>query len=198
MVNIRKTSLKRETKETTISCTLDLDASTPIDIETSVPFFNHLLHAMSFHGNFSLVIRATGDVDIDAHHLLEDCGLVIGDALASFALDSASLARFGHAVIPMDEALSEVAIDICGRSTCSYRADFPQKLVGNFDTSLLREFLNALAGRAKISLHAVIHAGENSHHMAESLFKALGKAIAGAYRISGERKAGMSTKGTLA
>jgi len=193
----RTISLKRETKETTISLTLALDESGPQDITTDVPFFSHLLHAMSFHGGFGLTLTARGDVDIDAHHLVEDTGLVLGDALKAAIADSPAFARYGHAVIPMDDALAEAAVDVSGRPTLVYRARYPQALVGSFQTALIREFLTALVQRAAISLHALIRSGENSHHMAEALFKALGKAISRAFDIRGVNRSGLSTKGTL-
>jgi imidazoleglycerol-phosphate dehydratase len=193
----RQHSLKRETKETNISLTLSLDEAEPVAIDTGVPFFDHLLTAMSFHGGFGLELKAKGDLSVDAHHLVEDTGLVLGDAFLALTGDKPAVTRFGHAVIPMDEALSEVSVDVCGRAACVYRADYPQKLVGAFDTALIREFLLALAQRAKISLHAAVREGENSHHMAESLFKALGKALAAAYAPAPGRGS-VSTKGTIA
>ncbi|RPJ07647.1 MAG: imidazoleglycerol-phosphate dehydratase HisB [Spirochaetaceae bacterium] len=194
-MNKRKAQTKRETKETQISVELAFDSAEPVSVQTPVPFFNHLLTSMAFHGGFSLVIKATGDVEVDAHHLVEDTGLVLGDVLFLVSSGSDSLKRFGHSVIPMDEALSEVSIDVCGRSYCGLEASFPQQLVGAFDTALLREFFTALAQRAKISLHVQVRRGENSHHMAESLFKALGKTLAAAYQ-EGTGK-GISTKGVI-
>lgn len=193
----RRHSLKRETKETNISLTVGLDEAEPIEIDTGVPFFDHLLTAMSFHGGFSLSLKAKGDLSVDAHHLVEDSGLVLGDALSALTASDPAIRRFGHAVIPMDEALSEVSVDVCGRPACVYRAEFPQPLVGAFDTSLIREFLLALTQRAKISLHAAVREGANSHHMAECLFKALGKALAAAFVPAPERGS-ISTKGTIA
>lgn len=193
----RSITINRETKETKIRCTVNLDSREPLEISTSVPFLDHLLHAMSFHGGFSLIIEAKGDVAVDAHHLVEDTGLVLGDALAGLSSDTTRLARFSHALIPMDEALAEVAIDVCGRSTLVFQADFPQKNIGTFDPALLKEFLNALSQRARISLHATIRKGENSHHMAEALFKALGKALAQAFNPALANPSGISTKGTL-
>ena len=193
----RRYSLTRETKETSIALTLCLDEAEPVEIDTGVPFFDHLLTAMSFHGGFGLSLRAKGDLSVDAHHLVEDTGLVLGDAFLALTAAEPSVKRFGHTVIPMDEALSEVSVDVCGRSACVFRAEFPQPLVGSFDTALIREFLLALAQRAKISLHAAVREGENSHHMAESLFKALGKALAEAYARAPGRES-ISTKGTIA
>ncbi|MBN1797440.1 MAG: imidazoleglycerol-phosphate dehydratase HisB [Spirochaetales bacterium] len=192
----RKSQLTRKTKETHVTIEINLDKSDTIDIATGVPFFNHLLHAMAFHGNFGLKVKAEGDIDVDAHHIVEDLGLVLGEILCGLVTNSGSVMRFGHAVIPMDEALSEIAIDVCGRPTCVYDAEFPQTTVGAFDLLLLREFFFALANRAKISIHVRTRAGKNSHHMAESLFKALGKALSQAYTYN-EKIKNISTKGTI-
>jgi imidazoleglycerol-phosphate dehydratase len=141
-----------------------------------------------------LDLEAKGDLAVDAHHLVEDTGLVLGQAFAEIFAAAGQVARFGHAVIPMDEALSEVAVDVCGRPTLAWRAGFPQVWVGAFDTSLLKEFFSAFVSQAKISLHAETRCGENSHHMAEALFKALGCALQQAYRLV---EAEMSSKGRI-
>lgn len=172
---------RRTTRETDIELELDLGSSEEPVIQTTLPFFDHLLTAMAFHGGFLLRIRARGDVEVDPHHLVEDVGLVLGAALLEHQRRTPSFGRFGHAILPMDEALSEVALDVCGRSTCVYSAHFPQPRAGQFDLWLVREFLVALAQKAQIALHAHCRYGENAHHMVESLFKALGKALAQAY-----------------
>ncbi len=175
--------------------TLSLDFEQDrIDIQTGIGFFDHLLVSMAFHGRFALSLKGQGELHVDAHHLVEDVGLVFGQALSGVFAKTTQIERFGHAVIPMDEALAEVVVDVCGRPTLSYDARYPQDRVGDFDMALLREFFLALAHQAGMSLHLVLRAGENSHHMAEALFKALGKAIAEAYRPSG---AGMSSKGRI-
>jgi imidazoleglycerol-phosphate dehydratase len=191
--NGRTATVARKTRETDITLTIDLDAAGGT-IRTGVPFFDHLLASMAFHGRFRLDIEASGDTEVDAHHLVEDTGLVLGQALSDILARAGQVARFGHAVIPMDEALSEVALDVCGRPTLAWRASFPQGWAGSFDLSLLREFLGGLAARAGISLHAVTRAGENSHHMAEALFKALGRALQQAY---GPAEGAMSSKGRI-
>ncbi|NNM53394.1 MAG: imidazoleglycerol-phosphate dehydratase HisB [Spirochaetales bacterium] len=190
-----KVILERQTKETQIALALDMSSSEAPSIATGVPFFDHMLTAMSFHGGFFLEVRGKGDLDVDPHHLVEDVGLVLGDALKKHAEAAGALVRYGFSVIPMDEALSEVVIDVCNRPTCVYRADLPQPRAGNFDLSLVREFLIALANRASVALHAHCRYGENAHHMVEALFKALGKALRQAYQPS----SGLvpSTKGTL-
>ena len=187
----RASEVQRVTKETELFLTLDLDRAEPISIDTGLAFFNHLLTSMAFHGRFSLTIKGKGDLAVDGHHMVEDTGIVLGQALAG-ALSKSGVERFGHAVIPMDEALAEVGIDVCGRPTLAYRMRFPQERVGDFDTALIREFMAGLAMQAGISLHAESRCGENSHHIAEALFKALGRAIAQAYRPSGSE---MSSKG---
>jgi imidazoleglycerol-phosphate dehydratase len=190
----RNVTLARRTKETDIEVSLDPDArGEGSGISTGVGFFDHLLTAFSFHGGIGLYVKATGDLAIDAHHVVEDSGLLMGDALAQ-VLSKGPVRRFGHAVIPMDEALSEVSVDVSGRPYLAYRAVFPQPRVGDFDLSLLREFLMALSSRARMGLHAETRYGENSHHMAEALFKALGKAVSAAYRPADGT---LSTKGSI-
>jgi imidazoleglycerol-phosphate dehydratase len=152
---------------------------------------------MAFHGNFSLKLTGTGDIDVDPHHLVEDTGLVIGDALSKSVELLGAVARFGHSVIPMDDALSEVTIDVCGRPFCSYKAEYPQAFSGSFDMSLLNEFFTALAAKARITLHAECRYGQNSHHMAESLFKALGKALKQSYIPLEKGEGVLSTKGLI-
>jgi imidazoleglycerol-phosphate dehydratase len=191
--NPRRIETSRKTKETDIAVVLDLSGPGDIHVDTGLPFFDHLLTSMAFHGGFSLSVTARGDVEVDAHHLVEDTGLVIGNALADILLRCQPVARFGHAVIPMDEALAEVAIDVCGRPTLGYRPRFPQARAGSFDLWLLREFFLALSNQARISIHVDTRGAENSHHAAEAVFKALGKALAQAY---GPGRA-MSTKGGL-
>jgi imidazoleglycerol-phosphate dehydratase len=190
----RKVKIERKTRETEISLTLDPDTVSAPAIRTGVPFLDHMLTAMSFHGRFSLTVEGRGDIDVDPHHLVEDVGLVLGQAFRELFEKTGSVARFGHAVVPMDEALSEVTIDVCGRPTLSLHASFPQPMAGTFDISLVREFFAGLSSQARISLHIDIRRGENSHHMAESAFKALGKALKQAYSPDGRE---MSSKGRI-
>ncbi len=191
----RKAEDRRETKETRITMEIDFSRR-GADIDMPLPFFKHLLHAMSFHGGFFLTVRAEGDTEVDPHHLIEDTGLVLGRVLTSLVREHGAVRRFGHAVIPMDDALCEVTIDAGGRPYLVYHASYPQEYCGEFSTSLIREFLLALANAAKINLHAQCRCGENSHHMAEALFKALGRALSSAYEVySGQGEA--STKGSI-
>ena len=190
----RTITIERATRETQIALTLDFDGRAEPDVSTGLPFFDHLLSSMSFHGRFSLSIKARGDLEVDPHHLVEDVGLVLGQALAGVLGKTGKVARFAHAVIPMDEALSEVTVDVCGRPTLVLSAQFPQPVAGTFPVALLREFFLGLASEARISLHVDVRRGENSHHMAESAFKALGRALAQAYAPVGDD---MSTKGRI-
>lgn len=187
--------ISRETRETRIRLALEWGRLDEPRVSTTLPFFDHLLTAMAYHGGFFLGIQAEGDTAVDPHHLVEDVGLVLGCALVRSLEGQSTLRRYGHAVVPMDEALSEVVVDVCGRPTCVYRAKLPQQRAGEFDLSLIREFLIGLASTARIALHARCRYGKNAHHMVESLFKALGLALAQAY--SPGSRAVPSTKGLI-
>ncbi len=191
----RLVNVKRTTKETSIELGLDFDVPNQ-SIDTGLPFFDHILTSMAYHGHFGLVLKADGDIDVDAHHLVEDVGIALGSALHQTVEQYGHVCRYGSSIIPMDEALSEVIIDVSGRPYLIYTADYPQEYCGQFSIALLKEFLYALALNAKINLHAHCRYGENSHHMAEALFKALGRACMAAYKKS-ERDEPASTKGVL-
>jgi imidazoleglycerol-phosphate dehydratase len=193
-VSARSAEVRRLTRETEISASLNLDGQGTVNVRTGIGFFDHLLTAMAFHGRMDLTLTAAGDLHVDGHHLVEDTGLVLGQAFSKIFAQLGSVARFGHAVIPMDEALSEIAVDVCGRPALGYRAGFPQDRVGELDMCLLREFFGGLVAEARFALHAETRAGENSHHMAEALFKALGRALQQAYQPAA---APMSTKGRI-
>lgn len=190
----RKAEFSRKTAETDVQVQLDLSQAGPLAVDTGVPFFDHLLKAMAFHGRFALSLRARGDLDVDEHHLVEDTGLALGEALFKLAGGEERVRRFGHAVVPMDESLCEVSLDVCGRPTLVFNGEFPQARIGSFEAVLVREFLSGLAGRARIALHAGLRYGANSHHLAEALFKALGLALSQAYAPA---EGPMSTKGTI-
>ncbi len=192
----RVVQIERKTKETEISVVLEVSSRGTVSIQTGIPFFEHLLHAMAFHGGFNLSIDAKGDTEVDPHHLVEDTGLVLGDAFNKILTSFGPVARFGHSVIPMDEALSEVTIDVSGRPYLVYQAVFPQDVSGTFRMALIREFFVGFANKAFLTLHAVCKYGENSHHMAESLFKAFGKALGAAYAEKPKDEE-MSTKGVI-
>jgi len=197
----RKTVYERTTKETQVEVRLDLaptdDHGVPVvEVVTGVPFFDHMLHAMSFHGGIGLQVTASGDLGVDAHHVVEDVGIVLGECLFQAMERFGPLARFGHSVISMDDALAEVTVDAGGRAFCRFDVAFPQDRVGDFDVWLLREFVRALAGRARINIHAAVRYGSNSHHMAEALCKALGRALGQAFRQDPGRLL-RSTKGQV-
>ncbi len=190
---------ERVTGETKVKVALDFDVREPIELETGVPFLDHMLRAMAFHGGFSLSVKAKGDLEVDAHHTVEDIGLVMGDAFREALKKSSGIMRYGYAVIPMDDSLFEVVVDVSGRPYLYYNASYNQERVGDFDVNLVREFLYGLSSRGRINLHVIQRYGINAHHSIEALFKALGKALASAYQIStnagGEES--MSTKGLV-
>ncbi|MBN2737217.1 MAG: imidazoleglycerol-phosphate dehydratase HisB [Spirochaetales bacterium] len=193
----RKIEYKRKTRETDISIILDPDIGGNISIETSVPFLDHMLLALAHHGGFSLTLKARGDIDIDYHHLVEDIGISLGETFGRVFREHGSVARFGHSLIPMDEALSEAVIDVCGRPVLVYKADYPQPLIKDFDLSLMKEFFIGFVSKAEIALHLICRHGENSHHMIEALFKAFGKALSQAYTPMQGGGEAMSTKGSI-
>ena len=192
----RKSEISRTTKETDIRAFIDLDSQKEPRIDIQLPFFTHILYSMAFHGGFHIDITGRGDIDVDPHHLVEDLGLVLGDAFTAVRTASGPHKRFGHFIIPMDESLAEVTIDAAGRPYLVYQADYPQDRVGDFDIALIKEFLLAFANRGGMNIHAHCKYGNNSHHMAEALFKALGKALGQAFSPA-EGGALLSTKGKL-
>jgi imidazoleglycerol-phosphate dehydratase len=194
----REATVRRETKETCVELSLNLDGSGQYDIATGAGFFDHMLCHIARHGLLDLTVKATGDQHVDDHHLVEDVGIVLGQALAQAVGDKQGISRFGHAICPLDEALVGVALDLSGRSHLEYGLRFPTQKVGGFDTELLLEFFRALASNAALTLHVWPVAGQNSHHLAESAFKSLGRALRMAVELD-ERQGGQvpSTKGRL-
>ena len=195
---MRSALVKRTTKETDITVEIDLDGTGCVEVETGVPFFDHMLNAFGRHGLFDLKVKAVGDIEIDAHHTVEDTGIVLGRALAQALNDKRGIRRFGSAFVPMDEALIHAALDISGRGQLHYDVDLPFGMVGAFDTQLAKEFFIALATNAGITLHVREIAGENAHHVIEASFKAVGRALCEACEIN-PRVAGElpTTKGAL-
>jgi len=173
----RTASLTRTTSETDISLSLNLDGSGKADLSTGIGFLDHMLTALARHALFDLVVRAKGDLHIDFHHTAEDVGIVLGRALAQALGDKRGIRRFGHALVPMDEALVEAAIDISGRPFLAWSASFTRDKVGEMDTELFEEFFRAFAMNALITLHVTQKAGTNAHHVAEGCFKALARAL---------------------
>ena len=194
----RQASLKRETKETQIDLWLDLDGTGSFEIDTGVGFFDHMLSHIAKHGLIDLKLKATGDLQVDAHHLVEDVGIVFGQVLAQAVGDKKGITRYGDALCPLDEALVGVALDLSGRSHLEFGLQFPTQKVGEFDTVLVLEFFRAVAANAAMTLHLWQQSGLNSHHIAESAYKSFGRALRMAV-TSDERQAGLvpSTKGTL-
>jgi len=194
---MRMTTMQRKTAETTILLMLNVDGSGIVDVSTSIPFFDHMLDAFGRHGGLNLTIEAAGDIDVDAHHTVEDVGIVLGQALAKILEDKRGITRFGHSVMPMDEALVLAAIDISGRGQCYYSVDLPIELIGTFDTTLAQEFFIAFAREAGLTLHIRSFEGTNAHHIIEAVFKAVAVALRQALTID-PRIAGVpSTKGSL-
>ena len=194
----RRATIKRKTAETDIALTLVLDGSGQRRIQTPVPFFNHMLEAVARHGLFDLDIEATGDVEVDAHHTVEDVGICLGQAFREALGDRAGITRYGDALIPMDEALVAAAVDFSGRAAFVYRADaLKGRWVGNFDLELGREFFGGFVASALCNLHLEVRYGENAHHMIEALFKAFARATSAAARLDPRVVGVPSTKGTL-
>ncbi len=194
----RTTTLSRRTSETDISLTLDLDGSGQADIATGIGFLDHMLTALTRHGLFDLTVRAKGDLHIDFHHTTEDVGIVLGRAIGQALGDKRGITRFGHALVPMDEALAEAAIDISGRPFLLWNVGFERPKIGEMDTELFEEFFRALAINAAITLHVTRRTGHNAHHVAEACFKATARALRAAVAIDPRAADAIpSTKGAL-
>ncbi len=173
----RIATLNRQTAETEIALTLDLDGTGRAEIATGIGFFDHMLTALARHALFDLSITARGDLHVDFHHTVEDVGIVLGLALAAAMGEKRGIARFGQALVPMDEALVEAALDCSGRAHLAFAVAFPRGKVGEMDSELFEEFFRALAGNARITLHLTARAGSNTHHLAEACFKATARAL---------------------
>ncbi|MDR2715916.1 MAG: imidazoleglycerol-phosphate dehydratase HisB [Coriobacteriaceae bacterium] len=194
----RRAEFARITNETDIVLRVDLDGTGETDIATGIPFFDHMLDAFGRHGLFNLAVAAKGDLEVDAHHTVEDVGIVLGQAVASALGDKRGITRFGSSLVPMDEALLLAACDLSGRGQLHYEVKLPIEIIGNFDTTLVKEFFVAFAGNAGLTLHVRSLAGENSHHIIEAAFKAVARALSAAVAVD-PRIVGVlpSTKGTL-
>jgi imidazoleglycerol-phosphate dehydratase len=194
----RTSQIHRTTGETDVQLSLDLDGTGAGERETGIGFFDHLLDSVARHGLFDLDVHVDGDLETGPHHTVEDTGIALGQAVDEILGDRAGIRRFGHAVVPMDEARASVAIDISGRPFTSFEADFPADRVGDFDTELTEEFLRAVANAAKLTLHVTVEAGTNAHHMVEVSFKAFARALRQAVEPD-DRVEGIvpSTKGVL-
>lgn len=193
----RVASLERTTSETAVSVELGLDGAGRTDVSTGVPFFDHMLDALGRHALLDLRVQARGDLGVDAHHTVEDVGIVLGQALDRALGDRSGIRRFGSAVVPMDEALVMAAVDVSGRGQLHYAVDLPIEIIGTFDTTLAKEFFVALATNAGLTLHVRSLSGENAHHIVEAAFKAVARALKEACEIDPRVEGVPSTKGTL-
>ena len=194
----RKAKVKRDTLETRIEVEIDLDGSGKGDFATGVPFLEHMLDQVARHGLIDMRIQGEGDLHIDDHHTVEDIGITLGQAFAQAVSDKKGIRRYGHAYVPLDEALSRVVIDFSGRPGLEYHVDYPRARIGEFDVDLLQEFFQGFVNHAQVSLHIDNLRGKNAHHIAETIFKAFGRALRMALEAD-ERMQGItpSTKGSL-
>ena len=193
----RKATIERNTKETTISVTLDLEDGESA-VETGIPFFNHMLDQLAKHSGIGLLVKSDGDLEVDAHHTVEDVGISIGEALNSALGEKLGIRRFASVSVPLDEALVDVALDISGRAFCNYEIDFPgEKILGDppFDPQLVEEFWRAFTATSKVTLHISLVRGKNTHHIIEATFKGVARALRDAIKI--ESSDLPSTKGSL-
>lgn len=173
----RKARVERKTRETDIRVELNLDGRGRLEIQTSIPFLDHMLSVMAAHGFMDLKVVAKGDTAIDDHHTVEDLGICLGEAIDQALMGREGIRRFGHAIVPMDEALARVVIDISNRPFLAYRVSMKESKSGGFDTGLIREFFRAIVNRSGITLHVDLFSGDDAHHISESIFKAFGRAL---------------------
>ena len=194
----RKAEVERNTNETQIQVIVDLDGTGNCKLETGVPFLEHMLEQVGRHGLIDIEIIAKGDLHIDAHHTVEDIGITLGQAVSKAVGDKTGIVRYGHAFVPLDEALSRVVIDFSGRPGLEYHAQYPRAMIGEFDVDLLHEFFQGFVNHAGVTLHIDCIRGDNAHHIAETIFKAFGRAVRMALSFD-ERMEGVmpSTKGAL-
>lgn len=194
----RQAAVQRDTLETQIGVSVNLDGGGKGVFETGLPFLEHMLDQVARHGMMDIEVRATGDLHIDAHHTVEDIGITLGQAIGQAVADKRGIRRYGHAYVPLDEALSRVVIDFSGRPGLEYHASYPRARIGDFDVDLLHEFFQGFSNHAQVTLHIDCLRGDNAHHIAETIFKAFGRAM----RMALEADVAMgdrlpSTKGSL-
>ncbi|MHB1565605.1 MAG: imidazoleglycerol-phosphate dehydratase HisB [Acidiferrobacter sp.] len=195
---MRTASVTRNTLETRIAVELAIDGSGCAQLKTGLPFFEHMLDQVARHGLLDLTINAEGDIAVDAHHTVEDIGITFGQALCQAMGDKAGLRRYGHAYVPLDEALSRVVIDLSGRPGLYYRATYARARINDFDVDLIEEFLRGFVNHAMVTIHVDVITGHNAHHVAETVFKAFGRALRMALERDTRAPAAIpSTKGTL-
>ncbi len=194
----RKATVSRDTNETQISVSLNIDGTGKASFDTGLPFLDHMLDQVARHGLIDLEIKAKGDLEIDAHHTVEDIGITLGQAMTKAVGDKKGIVRYGHAFVPLDEALSRVVLDFSGRPGLEYGVEFPRAMIGEFDVDLFHEFFQGFCNHALVTLHIDCIRGSNAHHIAETVFKAFGRALRMALEAD-PRSVGVipSTKGTL-
>jgi len=197
MSDSRAAAVSRETGETTIEVTLDLDGDGESTVDTGIGFFDHMLTALAKHGLFDLTVRCDGDLEIDDHHTVEDVGITLGEALDEALGDKRGIVRYADRRVPLDEALASVVVDVSGRPYFVFDGEFSQDQVGEFTSDMARHFAESLALNAGLTLHAEILAGDNAHHEVEALFKSLARALDDATRVDERRSDTPSTKGEL-
>lgn len=193
----RSAKIERKTKETDIKVELNLDGSGQEEVSTPAPFFDHMLSAVTRHGFFDLKVEAGGDIEIDAHHTVEDVGICLGEAFKKALGDKAGIRRFGRGTMPMHEALASVILDFSGRPFLVFNVDLPKAQVGNFETELVEEFFTAFCNHSGANIHVNLAYGDNIHHIIEAIFKALGRALDEATSIDPRIQGVLSTKGSL-
>ena len=191
------TTVKRKTKETDITLTLNIDGTGKNKIDTGIGFFDHMLEGFSKHGFFDLDVKIKGDLNVDGHHTVEDCGIVLGNAIKDALGDKAGIKRYGYFVLPMDEVLVMCAVDLCGRPYLNFDYEFKAPMIGDLDTELIHEFFYAVSYSAGMNLHIKVLDGGNAHHVAEAMFKAFAKALDMATSKEPRLEGVMSTKGTI-
>lgn len=197
-MSAREATVDRVTKETRITVSVNLDGGGSSRFATGVPFLEHMLDQVARHGLIDLEIDAEGDLDIDAHHTVEDIGITLGQAVARAIGDKTGIHRYGHAYVPLDEALSRVVLDFSGRPGLEYHVDYPRARIGEFDVDLFRELFQGFCNHAAVTLHIDNLRGRNAHHVAETVFKAFGRALRSAVEVDSRRSGEVpSTKGTL-
>lgn len=193
----RSASIKRETAETRIELSLDLDGTGRSQVKTGVGFFDHMLTLLAKHSLMDLTVEAVGDLHVDAHHTVEDVGICYGQALAQALGDKTGIRRYGSATVPMDEVLVTAAVDLSGRAYCVWRAKLPMEMLGTFNAPLAEEFWRAVSSQGAFNLHVICHHGRNTHHLIEAIFKATARALRKAVEIDPRMTGVPSTKGVL-
>ena len=194
---MRSSEISRKTKETDIEIKLNIDGSGKNSIDTGIGFFNHMLEGFSKHGFMDLDVKIKGDLEVDGHHTVEDCGIALGSAIKEAVGDKAGIRRYGYFVLPMDEVLVVCAVDLCGRPYLNFDYEFKAPMIGDLDTELIHEFFYAVSYSAAMNLHIKVLDGGNGHHVAEAMFKAFGKALDMATGYDSRVDGVLSTKGAL-